>query len=574
MPALKLDGSPDVSVESRERLVRLREENPGTIRAARASFLLGLLAVEEGGAGALAYLDTAAGLKDIPDYLAFYRGRAHALEKDYKKTVSAFDSLIKDYPGSALVPEASYLKSIALLEDGRAEEARDGMRAFVSAYPDNRLAPEALLKSAEASVLLGQFDEAAATIRKILTDFPASLAANGADALFREIAAGEGKAPDFTPAERYRRGRRLFNNARFEEAASEFSALAADPSGEFHDRAMINSIVSKVRLKDYAGASRVLSAYLDGSRTPPKERELDALYWSSLVSLRQGSENGLREAVERLSAKYPLSIERARALLFLARHYASRNMAPEAIETYKKVIDGFKGTASAEKAAWSTGWLYYRSGRFEDAFKVFSVHPASGGELPRFLYWAGRSAENMGGIDEAARRYRLLCAAYGADYYCRMAEKRLGSLDPAFSMATASSTGVTKPSVEAGKLSFEGNASSIFTDPHYLAARELMTLGLGERAAAEITMLMKAHSGEPGALVELAGLFYQAEDFYSAFRVYNSYLSRLASNGAGNPFDLSTLSFPPRLVELARRKSPPGSVDPYLIAAVIREESA
>ncbi|MFQ5737216.1 MAG: transglycosylase SLT domain-containing protein [Thermodesulfobacteriota bacterium] len=552
--------------QARSLLARVRRADPGTVWEARASFLLGVLAVEDGDPGAGAYLDDARGIGGIPDYVAFYRARAYALAAEPGQAVAAFNSLISRYPSSALVPEASYLRALSVMEDGRVARGLAALTGFVASWPESPLVPEALLRSAEASVMLGRTSEAASTVKKILVRYPADAVAEGALALYAALAP-EGGGPAFTPAERYARARGFFDNARFEEAVGELAPLVKAPGGGLYDRAVIKTAVSMVRLKEYERAGALLSGYLGGSYAPPPETEPDALYWSALVSLRQSSEKALLKALKRLSERYPGSIERARALVFLARHYAGRSMAAKAIDAYKKVSEGFPGTASAQEAVWSTGWLYYRSGRFDKAYKVFSA--AGAPEPARFLYWSGRSAERMGSAPEAVHRYRLLCASHASDYYCRMAEKRLRALDPVAADVKAASSGAGTRPAFAKVLPSTARASGVFIDPHYLAAKELLTLGMDGRAAREIALLTRAYSREPGALVELAGLFYEAGDFYSAFRVYYSHLAGLDSLSA----DLSVLSFPPRLVELVRRKAP-DSVDPYLVAAVMREESS
>lgn len=558
-----------------ERPPALPQDDPGTLLAARASFLLGVLAVQEGGANGAAYFDGAEALTSIPDYVLFYRSRAHALGKDYEKALSGLDSLINDYPGSVLLPEALYSRSLALMGAGKEREALYGLEAFVSAYPKNPLVPEALLESAAVSLRLNDIDGARAAIKRILVDFPADAAAGKAKAIAADIEAAGGAAPELTPEERYRRARGLFRNARFKEAAAEFAALAADPEGRFRDRAVIDSAVSSIRLKRYDEASALLAGYLNGAHTATAGLKAEALYWSALAALRQGNDERLLEAEDRLSREHPRSLEYARTLLLLGRHYESRDMGKEAIDVYGKVMDGFKGTYFAKEAVWSTGWLHYRAGRFEDAQRVFSSYSGrgnGGGGNMRFLYWSGRSAENMGEHAQAVFSYRSLCDAYGSDYYCKMAEKRmraLGSVQPA---EVLSPDRAVKPVSALNRPPLDGEAASISKDPHFIAARELITLGMGARAAAEIRVLTEIYSKEPDSLVEIAGLFYRAGDFHGAFKVYSTHLSAL--DGTDYPHDLSVLSFPPSLVELVREKTPPGSVDPYLVAAVMREESS
>ncbi len=561
------------TARARAGLLNVLESGTSMAQSARASFLLGVLIVEEGGHGAGTYLDGATALSGIPDYVAFYRARAYALDGDYAKAVAGFDSMLKDYPGSTLVTEAAYYRALALLDGGRLSEAKAALDGFVSNHPRSALAPEALLKSAEALVRLGDTAGAALVIKRILTDYPATAEANGAEALMAGLAPGGENAPEFTPAERYRRASRFFNSAYFDDAVEELAPLVRDKKGEFYDRAVMKTAVSFVRLKDYDRAASVLKSYLSPGAARPK-RELEALYWSALVSVRLDSEAGIVAALKSLTQKYPQSTERAQALLFLARRNEARGQDAKAMELYKEVMDGFKGTSSAEEAAWSRGWMYYRSGDFASAFKTFSNYSGPGTvAVPRFLYWSGRSAENMGFKAEAVSRYGLLCDVSEPGYYCRMAQLRLRAMKvppaPREPVAFAdASAPAEKPWVQGAE------ASKISKDAHYIAAKELLALGMNARAATEAALLTRGRSSDPASLVEIAGLFYQAGDFYNASRVYDIYLSGLDLGGADGAGGLSVLTFPPQLVELVKEKSPEGSIDPYLVAAVMREESS
>jgi len=555
--------------EARVSLERVGREYPGTLWAARSSFLSGVLAVEKGEAGAAAMFDAAGALEPvIPDYLALYRARACAIEGDNDKAVFLLDALIRDYPASLLLREALFLRSSSLLASGRSSEAAVAFEAVASSYPGSAYAARSLLKAAEARLALGDDGAASVHVKKILVDYPADEAARGAGTLIERT---PGLKPELTPAERYGRAQRLFKNARFEEALREYSALSADPKGPFYDSSVIQRAESMIRLKRYDEARSIIDGYLKPAASRNAEAEREALYWSALVSLRQGDEKALLSAVGRLAGVHPRSKELARSLIFLGRHYENRSMDAEAAGAYARVMEGFEGSASAREAAWNTGWMHYRGGRYDKALGVFSLKapPEPGGE-EMFLYWRARSVEKMGDIDGAARLYKRLCAASFRDYYCRMAEKRLAALGHGRGGEAAEEEAAP---VEAPL--FEEPSPGLFTGPRYLAAMELLTLGLDGRASEETERLAKEHSKEPGSLVELAGLFYSAGDFHRAYKLYYAYLSGFSSGPPGLP-DLRAFSFPPGLVDLVRRKSlsgPSGPVDPYLVAAVMREES-
>ena len=70
-------------------------------------------------AEAVKAIDEAAAAKDAPkDYLAYLKGRALYLEKQYDEAVAAFDAVQKEFPKSQWVRRARFAKAVALARKG------------------------------------------------------------------------------------------------------------------------------------------------------------------------------------------------------------------------------------------------------------------------------------------------------------------------------------------------------------------------------------------------------------------------------------------------------------------------
>lgn len=587
----------------RLRLTELVELYPDTVWSARASFLLAGFAIEEGSAEALGLLEDAASLTDIGDYILFSKALAFKNMGLLEESLAAYDALPQLYPDSPLNAEAGFRKALALMEAGSYARARAVFSSFMKERPQSPLVPEALLDIAISSVIL---DDPAASVEaanRILLAYPAHPTAKYAASLVSELRERV-DVPEFTMEERFKRAERLFSYARYNEAIAEYSFLAENASERDRQRSTLKLAVSEARLKRYDRAEKSLKAYL---KFKDAEKESTALYWLALTGARQGKEDLLTEAVKRLSAKYPKSTERARSQLLLANLYGGRGFKDKAASVFRQIADEFKGTAAADEALWNIGWSAYRAGRYSEAARTFSSYGKtnlSGAQRGQFLYWTGRSLEKTGRKKEAVAVYNRVCATQPA-YYCQTARNRLdfinGNNAEAFSPFRQEVRGAPVPddaSFEAqkdedpyGESSMgwvaEGNAengqpgqdawvsvSDLSLDPRYLAARELLILGLDTHASNELAALKKRYADDPEALIELADLFYQAGDYYRAMRIYYRYLSKvdpaLRTEAAS---ELRAYSFPPGLVESVRLKAPEG-VDPYLVAAVMREESS
>jgi soluble lytic murein transglycosylase len=584
-------------------LTELADMHPDTVWAARASYLLAGYAVEEGSREALALLDDAGTLTDIGDYILFNRALALKNLGFLDASLAAYDSLPVLYPDSPLNAEALFRKATALMEAGFYARARTVFSDFIKDNPQSALVPEALLDIAVCSVVLDEKAEAAKAANWILHTYPAHPTAKYAAALVSELKHSV-EVPELTLEERFRRAERLFSNARYKEAIAEYSYLSKNAGERDRQRSMLKLAVCEARLKRYDRAEKELKAYLK-FRDP--DRESEALYWLALAAARQGKEDLLTNSVRSLSVKYPKSTERARALLLLANLYGGRGFKDKAESLFMQVAAEFKNTGAADEALWSIGWSAYRAGRYSEALKIFGSYGEAnprGRQRGQFLYWSGRSLEKTGRKKEAAGEYNRVCAS-GPAYYCQMARGRLdminGDRSEAFAPFNWEGTGPNgqeTAGLEAGKTEDlygdgevvlvnavaaenagsgkapEDAGSELSLDARYLAARELLILGLDDLASKELSVLTKSYTDDPEALLELADLFYQANDYYRAMRIYNQYLSKVDPDERTDAAaELRAYSFPPGLVESVRLKAPEG-VDPYLVAAVMREESS
>lgn len=580
-------------------LTELADRYPDTVWAARASFVLADLAIEEGSREALGLLEDASTLTDIGDYILLNKARALKNSGLLEESLAAYGSMDTLYPDSVLRAEARFRRAVALMEAGDYARARRAFSDFIKDFPENILVPDALLDSAVSSIVLDEAAEAVKAANAMLVRYPAHPLARYAESIASRLKK-DASAPELTMEERSMRADRLFANARYNDAAAEYAYIAKNAGERERQRSTFRLALSQVRLKKYDLAEKTLNGYL-GLREPDRERE--ALYWLAFTAARQGKEELLGETGKRLWVKYPKSAERARAMLLLANLYQGRSRQDKAVSIFRQVVNEFRETDAADDALWSIGWSAYRAARYPEAFKSFQSYRDAnpkGKRKGQFLYWSGRSLEKTGRGKEAADYYNRVCAEDPA-YYCQMSRGRLDALNgnnlkaaltPLEPMAPNGEQTVDLPAGAAsnedlrsdgrreaaddrGAEAQEGpGGSELSLDVHYLAARELLILALPASASKEISVLTSRYTDDPESLQDLADLFYQAEDYYSALRIYHNYLSKTDPRGRPDAAaGLRAYSFPPGLVESVRLKAPAG-VDPCLVAAVMREESS
>lgn len=582
--ALLNEGKP---AEAASYLESLKANYPGTGWAAKASFLIGYHSPENNtglpDANAIKNFIGSMDLEAIGDYSLFYAGRAYGRSGYHAGAYIALERLVTLYPDSVLRPEADYRMAEALLKTGALPEAQKAFLEFAGKYPKSLYAPDALINSAEVSLELGDFEGARGAAKRAYIEFPANGVAKRSKALIDKLGAA-GLKVELTLEERYVRAERLFSSALYMEALDEYSAVFKSADGALKEKAAIRRANSFIRLKRYGEAEKALREY---ASRPGRTMEAEALFELGLIALRQDNERLLAEAEQRLSASHRATPEHAKTLIYLGKLFEGRKEAEKAALYYKKAVE-LREPRTREEAMWSLGWLFYRNGRYDDAFEVLTSIPPSK-ESKRHLYWAGRSLERSAKPGDAAMLYKRLLEG-PADFYSIMAQRRLGESREAGAAPDAIAPEdyfevfgssyfcsdlffqrITDDELCAdkaeGRTVREDAEHPLFFDRHYAAATELLSMGLTDLAKGEFDLLAKRYADDSGALIELATLFYRAEDYYRALRTYSAYSSK-----NGELPKLKEVSFPPKLVELIRRNVPDYH-DPYLAAAIMREES-
>ncbi len=579
------DGRKDRAITS---LKRMREDLYGCAWGDRAAFLLVVASVkdnqnDEGGTppriDAGPYLEEAARLDAIQDYSLFYRAQYISLKGDFAEAASAYADLMRLYPSSILVPQALYKKAIAEALSGDTSSAKADMLRFASVYPGHALAPDALIRIARQTIAEGDIEAALKHLHTLIVRHPAHPAAREAEGLVSVLREHDPSLPELNVAERFERAEALFNSAKFMPAIAEYknvmdsNAPALSTRGqapEYHERAVLKTAQALMRLKRYEEAEKTLRGLPSG--------DPEALYLIAVCLARQGRLENLIEAEKAMASKFPGAKEHGQTLLLTGRMFEERAMPEMARGAYDNVLrdPGFRDDPLYRDALWSLGWLYYRRGTFAEAYNIFSSQAEGKGVLPparglppsadqKFIYWSARSAEKAGMKDAAMGLYNSLKCDNGISYYCRLAQERLSALK------------APAPPVESARIVKAAGAASVELrikgSPRFLAAKELLVLGMNEEASAEVAALSRAASSDKGALLAISGLFYEASDYYRGLKAFRGYQSASgAFEDAGGA--LASYAFPPGPVELAKGcMDDAPTIDPHLVAAIMREES-
>jgi soluble lytic murein transglycosylase len=314
------------------------------------------------------------------------------------------------------------------------------------------------------------------------------------------------------------------------------------------------------QLKRYAAARDGVLPYLERA-----SRKAEARFFY-LSSLRELGDHGQFVALTAaLVAGFPDSSWAEEALNNLGTHYIVTGEDARAARTFKELYDRFPTGSRSERAAWKYGWRSYRLGDYAETVRVFEsaalAFPRSD-YRPSFLYWAARAHGKLGAGAQADARLRLVHADYANSYYGRLARRHLGRR-----------AGAPPPEVQlASREQLPAPAApAIPTDG---LIRLLLANGLYEDALGELRYAQRAWGSSTRIDATIAWTYHRMGELRRAITLMRrAYPQHLTAGGEQLPDEILQVIFPLTYWDSIRRQSALRGLDPYLVAALIAQES-
>ena len=262
---------------------------------------------------------------------------------------------------------------------------------------------------------------------------------------------------------------------------------------------------------------------------------------------------------KQIMERYPTSSYVERSQYAAGDIYESFGRKQEAIALYSGVAKNFPNSPTRYDAIWRLAWLYYRSGEWEQAyatFKSLGAQATDGALRTAGLYWQGRSAEKLGDLETAIRIYRQIVDGSEESYYQALALRALVRVgiaveEPKISGAPAAAE--TDPPLSAG-ISY-----------HLSRARELSAISLYRLAVAELNEVDRLSKKDSQLRPLLMHEYFKNQAYGRSLSIANQIPS--SSN------DRNLYRFPLAYWDMIQQKAQERDLDPYLILALIRQES-
>jgi soluble lytic murein transglycosylase len=294
---------------------------------------------------------------------------------------------------------------------------------------------------------------------------------------------------------------------------------------------------------------------------PDSSEASKALYQIAQVFWNRHDNGHALDYFKRIMERYPTSPYVGRSRYAAGDIYESFGRRQEAIALYMSVIKNFPNSQVNDDATLRLAWLYYRGGEWEQAYGMFqnlAGYAKDGAVRTVGLYWQGRSAEKLGDTETAVRIYRQIVDGSEESYYQTLALRGLAR------------AGIP---VEGPRISTDPATAAVGVDPpigpgisyHLSRARELSAISLYRLAVAELNEVDRLSKKD----ARMRPLLMQE---YFKNQAYSRSLS-LANQLPSSSSDRNLYRFPLAYWEMIQQKAQERELDPYLILALIRQES-
>jgi soluble lytic murein transglycosylase-like protein len=491
-----------------------------------------------------ALTDAAAQNPDVAPFLRLRLIDAHLGLNDPKSAASVASEIIAISDTTAATVARLRLPPIyAQLGDRAATEAAHQQAMLVAI---DELTEEDFVAMATALAKAGRADLATATRLRLLNDYTnGRFTEQTYDFLKNEIATWNADqklalAAKLSRANRYDEALELFSQT--PEKAAEARSIRL--------RALFNS-------RNY---TQLLNETKDEMLTDPA-----LILLRARAAWRDDQRPDFLAGLARLEKEFPSSPQAAEARIQRAKYYVTDSVDyAKAIDDLSKAIDSGALGSDGENL-WNLGWTYTLWGKDDDALRTYDRYIRSypdGDWKTNSLFWSAKTLDRLGRTAERNAKARQIVDEYPFSYYAYRAKE----LWPEIATMPANNATSIFPDISAELAKID--------DPRFDVVDELLEIGLNRAAAREMKAVAAKYADNAGVQFLLADVYVRGGEPFKANGVLQrQFRSFIRHGGANIPQRFWQILYPLAYWETIRGEAERRSLDPYLVASIIRQES-
>jgi soluble lytic murein transglycosylase len=493
----------------------------------------------------------------LADYAAYYKGLTQLRLGQVAEARKTLDEVIdRKAPG--------YVSVAAGLASGEAAELAGDYKSAVKVYDriveqKGAVTEDVLSRLGRAALAAGDRAKAAEAFQRVYYDFPLTDAATAAGVQLASLQ-DQVSRPNYKAD--LARAQALFGGRRYSDARTAFVALQSTADGDDKELVSLRLAECDFYLKRYPTARDGMQPFLESAS---RKAEARFFYLSTLREL--GDRDRYISMTNALVSDFPTSSWSEEALNNLGTYYIVQSDDDLAAKAFRDLYDKFPQGPRAERAAWKYGWYAYMTGDYAETVRVFesaAIGFPRSDYRPSFLYWAGRAHEKLGESTQADSRMRLVYTDYANSYYGRLAERQLARRgDSAAERSDVRHASTAQPPLLEVK--------PIQTEP---LIRLLLANEMYDDAMAELRHAQRSWGNSARIDATIAWVYNRKGELRRAISLMRrTYPQFLTAGGQELPAEILQVIFPLVYWDSIRKYSAQHDLDPYLIAALIAQES-
>jgi soluble lytic murein transglycosylase-like protein/TolA-binding protein len=323
-----------------------------------------------------------------------------------------------------------------------------------------------------------------------------------------------------------------------------------------------------------------------------------ATYYLALCYLRSGKLTLGLKTLKEVSSRWPESDWAESAQYQIGLFYEEDGKNEEAVDAYKELFKKYPRSLRIEELARRLGVAAFKAGHYQEAYDYFQKalqSPEDSAGTPRNLYWIARSAYKLGREDEAISIFKKIITQYDHSFYAYRSMIKLNELEVSFDLPEISTADTTfdGPPISKDDPTFKEvlgiwqelrakSGTPVPTSPgwekseSFTKFKELISMGVYPYAAIEARALTHQYGSGFGQYLFGRMLMTMGENRLPLRQAENTLLTSIANgtvSGLPSYFWSYAYPIPDEYWYRVKFYADYFKVDPFLILAVIREES-
>ena len=547
---------------TRAAVMRFANAHPNDQSGALALLVLGSTEIDQRQFGdALRHLQAARQrLPKLADTVGNLTAVSQSELRDFAATQASLQPVWQSAPVSPWVAKSVSLEVNSKLQRSEALQAV----ALVEQHLADLNEQQSDLLLARAYAAQGNAVAAAAHYQKIYIEHPLSAEASDAEAALPNY-------PALAPAALLARALKLIDGGDYTRARKELASLLPRLSAADVDLARVRMGAAQYLAGEYKPAYQHLSSF----QATTTEAEAERLYYLVQCARHLDRMDEMVANLNHLSQAYPQSGWRLQALVAAANYYSAHDQKETAESFYRTCYESFPNDSRSSHCHWKVAWAQYLRDPARAAAMLrehLTRYPDSEHASPA-IYFLGRIAESNQDWGAARVYYERLNSLYPNYYYSMLARSRLSQ--PGANAARSVETSQFLTALQLTKPAHpETFVATPLTKERIERARLLATAGLDDFAEGELRCGAKT-DGQPQLMaLELAELATRRDAPDQAIRYIKRYAPAYLSMALDTaPDKFWRLAFPLPYRNSIEAYARERSLDPYMVAALIRQES-